>query len=176
MGLKIGEKAYDFSLMGVNGKIYSFASFADSPILVVVFWCNHCPYVRAYEDRTIDLARFYRYSGVKFAAINSNDPVKYPEDNFTNMKVRAKEVNYPFPYLWDETQEVARNYGAKHTPEFYLLDSERILRYHGALDDNWEDPLKVKTPYLRLAIEAVLQGKEPPVTETTPVGCSIKWR
>jgi len=102
----------------------------------VIFSCNHCPYVKAYEDRIIELAREYQPKGIAFVLINANDPVKYPEDSFENMKKRAREKGYPFPYLWDETQEVAKAYGAERTPEVFLFDGELKLRYHGTIDDN----------------------------------------
>ncbi len=175
MALEIGTPIVDFSLPGVDGKTWSPADFADKPVLVVAFWCNHCPYVRAYEERTIALAREYA-DRVAFVAINANDAVKYPEDSFDNMKARAKEMAYPFPYLHDESQEVARAYGATRTPEFFVFDAQRVLRYHGRLDDNWENPSEVKQHYLRDALNALLSNQEPPVTSTESVGCTIKWK
>ncbi len=175
MALEIGTPIVDFSLPGVDGKTWSPADFADKPVLVVAFWCNHCPYVRAYEERTIALAREYA-DRVAFVAINANDAVKYPEDSFDNMKARAKEMAYPFPYLHDESQEVARAYGATRTPEFFVFDAQRVLRYHGRLDDNWENPSEVKQHYLRDALNALLNNQEPPVTSTESVGCTIKWK
>jgi len=175
MALELGKPIVEFALSGVDGKTYSPADFADKPVLVVAFWCNHCPYVKAYEDRTIALAKEYA-DRVAFVAINANDAVKYPEDSFENMQRRAKEKDYPFPYLHDESQEVARAYGATRTPEFFVFDSNRVLRYHGRLDDNWENPAEVKQQYLRDALNALLNSQEPPVTQTEPVGCSVKWK
>ncbi len=175
MALEIGKPIVDFSLPGVDGKTLSPADFAEKPVLVVAFWCNHCPYVRAYEERTIALAKEFA-DKVAFVAINANDAVKYPEDSFPNMQARAKEMGYPFPYLHDESQEIARAYGATRTPEFFVFDSQRILRYHGRLDDNWENPSAVQQRYLRDAISALLNNQLPPVADTEPVGCTVKWK
>lgn len=175
MALQLGKPLVDFKLPGVDGKTYTPSDFADKPVLVVAFWCNHCPYVRAYEDRTIALAKEFA-DRVAFVAINANDAVKYPEDSFQNMQARAKEKAYPFPYLHDESQEVARAYGATRTPEFFVFDQSRTLRYHGRLDDNWENPFEVKQQYLRDALNALLNEQEPPVTQTEPVGCTVKWK
>lgn len=175
MSIVIGQDAYDFSLPGVDGKEYSLADFANAQAFVLVFWCNHCPYVRAYEERTIALAK--EFAGqVAFAAINSNDAEKYPEDSFEAMKQRAAEMGYPFPYLRDETQSVARAYGAGRTPEFFLFDNERELRYHGRLDDNHEHPELAQHAFLRDAIISLLNGELPHIAQTPPVGCSIKWK
>lgn len=171
--LRIGDQAPDFSLPGVDGKTYSLKDF-QKKLLAVVFSCNHCPYVHAWEDRIIQIARDYA-DQVDFVLINANDPTQYPEDSFEHMKTRAQEKGYPFPYLYDESQRVPRAYGASRTPEVFLFDERRTFRYHGAVDDN-TDPAAVKTHYLRDAIEALLSGQEPPVTDTPPVGCTIKWR
>lgn len=174
--LKFGDSAPTFSLKGVDGQIHSLDELKGKKGTAVIFSCNHCPYVKAYEDRMIQLAKEYQPKGISFVLINANDPVKYPEDSFENMQKRAREKGYPFPYLWDETQEVARAYGAERTPEAFLFDSELKLRYHGAIDDHWEDPAKVTKQYLRDAVEALLSGQEPEVEETAPVGCTIKWK
>ena len=176
MALNIGDSAPGFSLKGVDGQTHSLGELKGEKGIAVIFSCNHCPYVKAYEDRMIELAKEYQPKGVRFVLINANDPVKYPEDSFENMKKRAQEKGYPFPYLWDETQEVARAYGAERTPEAFLFDSELRLQYHGAIDDNWEDPTKVTKRYLRDALEALLAGREPEVRDTPPVGCTIKWK
>ncbi|HEY8497996.1 MAG TPA: thioredoxin family protein [Limnochordales bacterium] len=174
--LKIGDPIIDFELTATDGKRYKPASFADKPVLGVVFWCNHCPYVQAWEQRVIDIQRRYAGRGVQLVLISSNDPVQYPQDSFDEMARRAREKAYPFPYLYDETQQVARAYGATRTPEIFLFDRERRLRYHGRPDDNYEDPAAVTRHYLRDAIEAVLAGREPAVAETEPQGCTIKWK
>lgn len=174
-GLRIGDKAPDFSLPGVDGKVYSLSDFRDKRVLVVMFTCNHCPYVQAYEDRIIDLQREFGERGVIFVGINSNDDRKYPEDSFENMVRRAEQKGYNFPYLRDESQEVARAYGATHTPHIFVFDEQRRLRYTGKIDDNWREPEKVKERYLRDAILSLLEGKEIRIPETYAIGCTIKW-
>ena len=176
MTLATNQQIISFTLPGVDAKTYSPDGFRDVTALAVIFWCNHCPYVRAWEDRVIALQREYTGRGVRFVLINSNDPQKYPEDSFEQMQARARLKAYPFPYLFDESQEVARHYGATRTPEIFLFDTARTLRYHGAPDDNSEDPQAVRQHYLRDAIEAVLAGQAPVMAETPPRGCSIKWR
>jgi peroxiredoxin len=131
--LAIGDQAPAFTLPGVDGKTYSLDSFKDKKIIVVMFTCNHCPYVQAYEPRLVDIQRETRDQGVSFVAINANETLNYPEDDFPKMVKRAKEKNYNFPYLRDETQEVADAYGAHFTPEIFLFDQERRLRYTGRM-------------------------------------------
>ena len=174
--LKIGSKAPDFNLLGVDNKFYSLDSFADKKILIVIFSCNHCPYVQAYEQRIISIQKEFSEKGVQIVAINSNEDKNYPEDSFDEMIKRSSEKQFNFPYLRDETQEVAKAYGATHTPEIFLFDQERKLRYHGKIDDNWKEPEKVKYQYLRKAIEEVLEGKEVSIPETFSIGCTIKWK
>lgn len=174
--LKIGDKALDFELLGVDGQNHSLSDISSGKqATAVVFTCNHCPYVLAWLDRIIAAAKDYSGQDVAFVGINANDPVKYPADNFEGMQQLAQERDLPFPYLHDETQEVAAAYGAERTPEIFLFDSDLGLRYHGAPDDNYDDP-QPKTPYLRDALDAVLAGEEPPLAETAPVGCTIKWK
>lgn len=173
--MKIGDSILDFTLPGVDGKTYSLSSFEKGKPIAVIFWCNHCPYVQAWEDRMIRIGNEFK-DKVHFVLINANDPKKYPEDSFDNMKRRAQQKGYPFPYLFDETQEVARKYGAQRTPEVFLFDQKWKLVYHGAIDDNWEDERKVRSTYLRDAILAVLENRKPPVEETQPVGCTVKWK
>jgi len=146
------------------------------PYSLVVVSCNHCPTVVAYEDRMVQIQRDYAGKGVGLVAINPNDDKKYPEDSYQEMVKRARAKGFNFPYLRDEAQEVARSYGAQRTPEVYVLDSERRLRYHGRIDDNVNDAKSVKSHDLRKALDALLAGKEVPVAETTAVGCTIKWR
>lgn len=174
--LKIGSKAPDFNLLGVDNKFYSLHSFADKKILIVIFSCNHCPYVQAYEQRIISIQKDFAEKGVQIVAINSNEDKNYPEDSFGEMIKRSIEKQFNFPYLRDETQEVAKAYGATHTPEIFLFDQERKLRYHGKIDDSWKEPEKVKYQYLRNAIEEVLEGKEVSIPETFSIGCTIKWK
>lgn len=176
MTLGAAQKLIPFSLKNVDGKTVSQDDLASARALAVIFWCNHCPYVRAWEDRVIALQREYADKGARFVLINANDPVKYPGDSFEEMQARAKELGYPFPYLVDETQEVARAYGAERTPEIYLFDQARTLRYHGAPDDNYEDPKAVGQQFFRDAIEAVLADKAPSTSDTPARGCTIKWK
>lgn len=174
--LTIGTSAPDFDLPAIDGERYTLSRFAEAPYLAVIFSCNHCPYVRAWEDRLIAIQREYAGKGLRLVAINANDPVKYPDDSFEKMVQHAKEKGFNFPYLQDESQEVARAYGATRTPEIFLFDANRTLRYHGTVDDNYEDPNAVTQPYFRAALEALLAGQEPPTVDTAPVGCTIKWK
>lgn len=141
-----------------------------------MFSCNHCPTVKAYENRFIELQDDYEGKGVTLIAINANDDKKYSEDSFENMKIRAKEKGFNFPYLRDESQKVAKAYGAERTPEVFVFDRKRILRYHGRIDDNVHAPDQVRETYLRDAIDAILEGRAVPLEETEPVGCTIKWK
>lgn len=175
IALKIGDKLPDFNLPGVDGKDYSPGSFALNQILIVMFTCNHCPYVVAYEDRLIKIQFDYKDKGVSFVAINSNDEKNYPEDSFESMVKRAKEKGFNFPYLRDKTQEVARLFGAVRTPEIFLFDKDRDLRYHGEIDDNWRESNKVTRHTLRNAIDFLLSGKELSDPETHAIGCTVKW-
>lgn len=176
MALAIGSKAPDFDLPGVDGQRVSLSGLADKRAVVVIFSCNHCPYVVMYEDRMIQLQRDYADRGVTLVAINSNDPVSYPADSFENMKLRAQSKGYNFPYLWDESQEVALAYGATRTPEVFLVDSTGTIVYHGRIDDNADDPAAVQRHDLREALDALLEGRPITIVDTTPVGCTIKWR
>jgi peroxiredoxin len=174
--LQFGDAAPAFVLTGVDGKKHSLADHKQKKAIAVIFSCNHCPYVKAYDDRMIALAREYAAKGVQFLLINANDPVKYPSDNFDQMVSHAREKNYPFPYLHDATQEIAKAYGAQRTPEIFLFDGALMLRYHGTVDDKADDANAVTKRYLKDALDAVLVGKEPIVKETAAVGCTIKWK
>lgn len=174
--LRPGDTIIPLSLPAVDGKTYSTADFADKEALAVIFSCNHCPYVKAWEDRMVEIQRDYRDKGIEFLVISSNDPAKYPEDSFDQMKVRAADKGFNFPYLYDETQEIAHAYGAERTPEVFLFDKAGTLRYHGAIDDNFEDPAAVQSHYLREALDAVLADEAPATPATKPVGCTIKWK
>ena len=174
--LKIGDLAPDFQLPGVDGNMYSLEDFKKKKIVIIMFSCNHCPTVKAYEDRFVELQRDYKDKGVVLVAINPNDDKKYPEDSFKNMKARAKEKGFNFPYLRDETQSVARSYGAERTPEAFVFDKKRVLRYHGRIDDNVYEPDKIQQHYLRDALDAILKGQKVLVQDTEPVGCTIKWK
>jgi peroxiredoxin len=174
--LEIGQSAPDFKLPGVDGKQYSLSSFKDSKYLVIVFSCNHCPYVVGSEDRMIKFAKDYAPRGVKMVAINSNETDNHPGDSFDNMVTRAKQKNFPFPYLHDESQQVALAYGALRTPHFYVFDAERKLRYTGRMDDNPKVEAAAKTHELRDAMDALLAGKKPPIERINPLGCNVKWK
>ncbi len=169
-------KAADFSLPGVDGKPHSLKDYADKKALIVIFSCNHCPYVQAYEDRIMDLQKDYGSKGVQIIAVNSNDAVKYPDDSFDAMKKRAKERNFNFPYLRDDSQDAARAYGATHTPHIFLFDEFRNLRYTGKIDNDWKEPKNVARRFLREALDAVLAGQTPSEQETYAIGCTIKWK
>lgn len=173
--LHAGDPAPDFSLPGVDGQTYSLQDFAAKPVLVVIFSCNHCPYVQAYEDRLLAVQRDYADRGVQLVAVNSNDDANYPEDGFEQMVARAHARAYNFPYLRDASQEVARAYGATHTPQLFVFDRSRRLRYTGKIDDNWQRPQAVARRYLREALDAVLQEREPAEPMTHAIGCTIKW-
>ena len=175
-GYHVGDQARDFNLKNVDGKNYSLAGIKDAKGYIVVFTCNHCPYAMAYQDRIIDLHKKYAPLGYPVVAINPNDKEVSPSDSFQDMKVRAKEKKYPFLYLYDETQEIARTYGATRTPHVFLLDNTRTVRYIGAIDDNSEDAAAVKTKYLENAINALQNGLEISVKETKALGCTIKWK
>ncbi|MBI2996610.1 MAG: thioredoxin family protein [Candidatus Melainabacteria bacterium] len=173
--LKIGSKLPDFNLPGIDGKNYTPSLFKDSKVLVVMFTCNHCPYVQAYEQRLIDLQSFFKDKLVSFVAINSNNEINYPEDSFENMIKRAKEKGYNFPYLRDQTQEIVKKFGASYTPEVFVFDQNKVLKYHGRIDDNYKEPKKVTKQDLKEAIEAVLANKEIKSSETQAIGCTVKW-
>ncbi len=174
--LKIGSALPDFNLEGTDRKFYTPESFKDKKALVVIFSCNHCPYVQAYEERIKNIQNDYRLKGVQIVAVNSNDDLQYEEDSFENMKKRALEKSFNFLYLRDKDQSVARAFDATHTPEIFLFDEKRRLVYHGKIDDNWKEPEKVKTKYLRSALDELLAGKEISIPETFSIGCTIKWK
>jgi peroxiredoxin len=174
--LEIGQEAPDFRLPGVDGKEYSLNSFKDKKIVVVMFTCNHCPYVQAYEDRLIAIQRDYAGKGVQLVAINANDSSGYPEDSFDNMIRRAQKKKFNFPYLRDDTQRVARAYGAEYTPEVFVLNGKFQAKYIGRIDDNWQHPDKIKTHNLRDTLDAVLAHKKLDNEVTHAIGCTIKWK
>jgi len=180
--LQIGQPAPDFNLKGVDGKSYSLSSFKDAKLLIVLFSCNHCPFVIGSEDRMIKFYDDYKNKGVAMIAINSNETDNHPGDSFEHMVERAKEKSFPFHYLRDETQEIARAYGALRTPHFYVFAKDKdgkgqwTLRYTGRMDDNPRQPGMQKTHELRDAVEAVLAGRKPPVEVTNPIGCNVKWK
>jgi len=173
--LALGATAPEFRLPGVDGRDCSPADFADAKILIVVFSCNHCPYVVGSEDRINALYADYAPKGVAMIAINSNETVGHPTDSLEHMVARAKEKSFAFPYLRDDSQEVALAYGALRTPHFYVFDAERKLRYTGRMDDNPREPGRQSTRELLDALDALLAGNDPPVPLTNPIGCNVKW-
>jgi peroxiredoxin len=174
--LKLNEPAKPFTLPGVDDKTHALSDYKDKEAVVVIFSCNHCPYVKAWEDRMVQIQADYAPKGVQLLVINANDVKAFPDDSFPKMKERAKEKGFNFPYLFDESQAVARAYGAERTPEVFVFDKQAQLRYHGAIDDNYDHPGAVKDHYLRVALDAVLGAKPLSVSETQPAGCTIKWR
>ncbi len=173
--LRPGDAAPDFDLPAVDGKKYSLASFADKKILVVFFTCNHCPYVQGWDGRVIALQKEFASKGVQFAGVNANETVHYPDDSFDKMVVRAKEMKLNWVYMRDESQETARAYDAACTPEFYVFDAARKLRYHGRVDDNHKDLKAVTSHDLKNALEDLASGREVRVPFAPAMGCSIKW-
>ena len=173
--LQPGDKTPAFNLKGTDGRMHGLADYADKPVLVVIFSCNHCPYVQAYEDRMVAIQRDYKDRGVQMIAINSNDDKNYPEDSFEEMVKRAKDKGFNFPYLRDASQDVARAYAATHTPQLFVFDRERRLRYTGKIDDNWQTPSAITRQYLRDALDALLKGSAPAEAATHAIGCTIKW-
>nr|WP_315198815.1 thioredoxin family protein [uncultured Flavobacterium sp.] len=171
---KIGDKATDFKLKSIDGKIYSMSDFKGAKGFIVVFTCNHCPFAVKYEDRINALAKKYKPEGYILLAINPNDPAVEPDDSFELMKVRAKEKGFAFPYLFDEGQKIYPQYGATKTPHAFLLDKNGIVKYIGAIDDNVDSAKDVKEKYLENAIVALESGKTPSPETTKAIGCSIK--
>jgi peroxiredoxin len=170
---KIGEPAPTFALPDTAGAAHEPGG---APATVVVFTCNHCPYALAWHERLGDVARDYAARGVRMLAINSNDAERYPRDSVEAMRARVEQGDFEgVPYLRDESQEVAHAYDAKTTPDVFVLDAHGLLRYRGAPDADYEDPAQNAT-YLRDALDAVLDGRDPAPAETEPVGCSIKWK
>jgi peroxiredoxin len=174
--LEFGVSAPDFNLPAVDGGNYRLTDYKNkAKAVVVIFACNHCPYVLAYEDRMIQICTEYAEKGAQFFVITANETKNYPEDSFEKMKERAKGKKFPYPYLRDEDQKVATSFGAGCTPEVFLLDTNLKLCYHGRIDDNWQEPKKVEHHYLRESLDAVLADKPVQHKETHPIGCSIKW-
>lgn len=176
-GYSIGDLAADFTLKNVDGEMISLSDYNDAKGFLVVFTCNSCPYANAYEERIIALDRKYKVSGVPVIAINPNNPKHRPEDSFENMQTRAKDKSYSFPYLMDEKQEVYPRYGAKRTPHCFLLEktnSGNVVRYIGAIDDNYQDATEVEVSYVENAINAMLEGRKISIEITKAIGCSIK--
>jgi peroxiredoxin len=169
----VGEHAPALGLPDTEGAIHDLDSARAT---VVVFTCNHCPYALAWHERLIDVARDYAAQGVRMLAINPNDAERYPRDSAEEMRARAQRGEFDgVPYLRDETQAVARAYGAKATPDVYVLDAGGTVRYRGAPDADYDDPSQ-NAAWLRAALDALLSDRAPDPAETKPVGCSIKWK
>lgn len=173
--LHLGDKCPTFDLATPDGQRYSLASFKDKDVLVVIFAANHCPYVGAWEDRMVAIGNEYPSRDVAFVAISPTDVTKFPQDTPEEMAKRAETSGYPFPYLYDEDQSVARSFGASRTPEVFVFDQEHILRYHGAIDSDWEESSGMQN-YLREALDRLTTGGSVYLPETPPVGCVIKYR
>lgn len=176
-GYNVGDKAADFKLRNVDGKFVSLSDYPDAKGFTVIFTCNHCPYAIAYQDRIIDLDKKYKPLGYPVIAINPNDPEINPDDSYDKMIERAKEKGFTFPYLFDETQEVYPKFGAKRTPHVYVVQKngkDLVVRYIGAIDDNYQDASQVTAPYLANALDALLAGRAPEPDFTKAIGCSIK--
>lgn len=176
-GYQVGDEASDFKLQNIDGKQVALADFKDAKGFVVIFTCNHCPYAIAYEDRIIALDKKYKSQGFPVVAINPNDPVIAPEDSFENMKKRAADKGFTFPYLFDETQDVFKKYGATKTPHVFILSKKGemlMVEYIGTIDNNYKDASQVSVRYVEDAVDALLHNKKPALTTTKAIGCSIK--
>ena len=178
----VGEVAPDFSLKNIDGSTVSLASYKEMDEVkgaIVIFTCNHCPYAKMYEERIVALDAKFKPLGFPVIAINPNDPTAYPEDDFKNMIQRAEEKGFTFPYLVDETQEIAKAYAATRTPHNYLLNKENgefVIRYVGAIDDSPRNAEEVSEMFIEDAIQALLDGESPDLRYTKAIGCSIKWK
>ncbi len=178
-GYSPGDEAIGFNLKNIDGKMVSLKDYKDAKGFIVIFTCNHCPYAVAYEDRIIALDKNYKKKGYPVIAINPNDAEAYPSDSFENMIKRADEKGFTFPYLYDETQEIAKAYGATRTPHVFLLEKEAgklIVKYVGAIDDNYQDSAAVNEKYVEAAIENLIAGDEVGITQAKAIGCTIKWK
>jgi peroxiredoxin len=176
-GYEVGDYATDFSLMNIDDQMVALADYDEAKGFIVIFTCNHCPYAVAYEDRIVALDAKYKTQGYPVIAINPNNPDVMEEDSFENMKIRAAEKGFTFPYLLDDGQKIFPQYGATKTPHVYILkkgDKGNKVEYLGAIDDNYGDESAVTVKYVEEAVDALLNGQEPPVTSTLAIGCSIK--
>lgn len=171
----LGSKAPDFFLNGTDGKHHSLETYQHKPILAIVFMCNHCPYVVAYLDRLIALQEKFAEKGVQFIGINPNDEIRYPTDSLLHMKELVQEKGLNFPYLRDEFQKVAQMYHAERTPQVFVFDQERKLRYTGGIDNNYKDAAAATERPLEDALNALVEGREVEKPEAHFIGCSVKW-
>ncbi len=173
---ELGWKAGDFALKGTDGKTYALADVKGARGLVVIFICNHCPYVKAIIDKIVRDMRDLKSLGVGSIAINANDPAEYPEDSFENMKKLAAAKRFPFPYVMDETQGTAKAYGAVCTPDFYGFDANLALQYRGRLDDAGKESKPGSRRDLFEAMQSLAEAGKVPAKQLPSMGCSIKWR
>lgn len=173
--LEPGSLLPPFSLPATDGKRYTNADFDDAPVLVIFFTCNHCPFVVGSDEATRATAEAFAPKGVRFVAINANSPRTYPEDDFDHMVKRMEEHRFPWVYLYDASQEVARTYGALRTPHFYVFDRQRKLVYTGRGVDNPRDTSKMSVNDLERVLEEVTSGRPVSVPVTNPIGCNVKW-
>lgn len=174
--IPLGRPAKPFLLKDLDGKPFTLDSFRGAKATVFIWLCAHCPYVQAVQDRIAAVAREYSAKGVKFAAICSNDARTYPEDAPDRLREQAKTCGFTFPYLLDETQDIARDYGAVCTPDFFVFDSNLKLAYRGRLDDSWKNAEKVTKRELAASLDALLAGQKTESNQMPAMGCSIKWR
>jgi peroxiredoxin len=172
----LGTPAVDFNLLGVDGEMHSLESFSQDKVLVVLFICNHCPYVIAVLKRLIDLQAETRVQGVRFVGINANDAQRYPDDSFEKMKKISQDKGINFPYLFDASQETAKAYDAVCTPDIYVYGPERKLLYRGRIDDSWDHEEKVTQRNLKEALDCIVADKEVLQEQIPSMGCSIKWK
>jgi peroxiredoxin len=178
-GYRPGDKAADFTLKNIDGSMISMADYEDAKGFILIFTCNHCPYSVKYEDRIIALDKKYRELGYPVIAINPNDPAKQPQDSYPLMQERARSKGFTFPYLFDESQETARTYGATRTPHVFLLHKEEgdlLVKYIGAIDNNVKSEQLAGTKYVEDAIASLAEGRDPDPAFTKAVGCTIKWK
>lgn len=176
-GYSVGDEASDFKLKNVDDKVVSLSDYKSAKGFIVVFTCNHCPYAVAYEDRIIALDKKYKSLGYPVIAINPNDPAAQPQDGVEQMKTRAKQKGFTFPYLFDEGQKIYPKYGAEKTPHVYILKktgSKYIVKYIGAIDNNHKNAAEANEKYVEAALNSLLEGKDPAVSKTVAIGCTIK--
>lgn len=176
-GYEVGDEAADFKLKNVDGKMVSLSDFKSAKGFIVIFTCNHCPYAKKYEDRIIELDKKYKNQGYPVIAINPNDPNVQPEDGYQQMIERAKQKGFTFPYLVDEGQKIYPQYGATKTPHVFVLQKEKgknIVKYIGAIDNNYDNPNDVSEYYAQDAVNALIKGEPVKMTKTVAIGCTVK--